>query len=103
MQAERPHAHAPRTTVQAVVAVLLALVVAAAAPLAGGSGERSMAAVLLVQGLRTPDATAASSRWSAAAARTPVAARDRAGAAPSTVLAVHRDLWRTALPPPAAV
>lgn len=103
MQTDRTHAHAPRTAVQAVVAVLLALVVAAAAPLAGGQGERTMATVLLVQGLQNGVASAAVGAWSLDRSVVRVPQGVRSSALTSRASVAHRGHWRTALPPPFAV
>ena len=93
----------PKTAIHAMVAVVLALVVSAAAPLTGDSSERSLAGIRLVQCTEGSTLAACSADWLHVRGLD-AASMHRAAPASAVQLvrAAERAQWRTALPPPAA-
>lgn len=98
-----PPAHrTPKTAIHAMVAVLLALVVSAAAPLSGASGEGSLTGIRFVQMADGGAPVACHVDLLVRSEATSSALPPAHSASTQLVRAAERALWRTALPPPAA-
>lgn len=85
-----------------MVAVLLALVVSAAAPLSGASGEGSLTGIRFVQLADGGAPVACHADLLTASHATSSVLPAARTASTQLVRAAERALWRTALPPPAA-
>ncbi|MBL9140976.1 MAG: hypothetical protein JNK53_03835 [Phycisphaerae bacterium] len=97
-----PHAlRAPKTALHAVVAVVLALVVSAAAPLSGGTGENISTGIRLVE--CTDGGALVASHFDGHRTAEPRSSilHPCGTSATQLIRAIERAQWRTALPPPA--
>lgn len=101
MLADTPTARGPHAAIHAMVAVVLALVVSAAAPLSGGASENTLAAIRLVHGTGCPGMVASQTAWQLMGVAPARDAEPVCDPATRLVRARERDCWRAALPPPA--